>query len=896
MNINLNNSLKKKFNDKPLLSMIEKIVNTSYIKLQEDTSTNFIKTTTDSIFHSGDEINRLRSGKYIFKNNKKIPMFFSNEYISSLYLLPSTYKYKYSFTKPLRLFEISSESLEYIFKLYIEEDSYQIDDTHIIIDLFVCLGYVPKILNEIKKKEFREHLKKRVSELFKTKESYLRLLNNFPDPQNDFNRISSSEQDIKTFDTLFTHIFQNINLNTLFSSCDGIYFPPLNPGFNNITNFISVFDIFPEEIFLKKSFVEECVESSSVNIEQLDSYTNMNTLFKNDINIDDILKYIYYIQQIYEKISLIFLRIIQDDLNYMYLTIDSRSTLKKEQESAILNMKAVLQQKSASIQFEILNLIVESFFIKTLKIDRLIDINNESIENFLIFNALRNVLDKGIHGFQNILNNFELEMFIPIVSGGYLFDCYSFGEYKRNIKDIDIKICQINNELNNEINNEYNHTRLTICIYLWQEIMVELIQYIASARISSFVSLLPESFNKIKKKYGRNVKYDVYLSTRSSSLKQFDMILYSLLPDIYKEHIYQIWDSYLKRKINMNIKEYNTIRKKYTIEEYNIIVKKEEYKNKLFDKINTSSLIHTNNNSKTINSYKSKYINDTNLIIYNDTIKTNTLIYIKDDYDDTLKNYTIEINKIHNHIENIDAVFLNFTKETRYDETTTIYDVFYTQIIDIYKINKYRPIIKFDNTYSYKVGSFLTINIKKGDNIYGLIDYTFDTEYSSKGTFVKPSQTDISHTIVYNGIECASYFDFLKETYKLYHICNIIYPFEDYYISEKNPYNMCSPDKKMCSDKKIKYLERYNKVLQCGNYIVKNGIKNSNVNFKTIDELYNYLLQYIDKHKNKKMDQRTVSYEIIKFCELLNIEIEIEIKKGGNRKRKFNKTRRVCKN
>jgi hypothetical protein len=109
---------------------------------------------------------------------------------------------------------------------------------------------------------------------------------------------------------------------------------------------------------------------------------------------------------------------------------------------------------------------------------------------------------------------------------------------------------------------------------------------------------------------------------------------------------------------------------------------------------------------------------------------------------------------------------------------------------------------------------FSSIYIKRKNNLFGVIDFTFDTPFALQGTIQKPSNLKVNELSKTSFSYTASYLDFIRETIKLNKICNQTnYPFDHLNLAY-NIFNKCSPDKEKSEQKKKKYKLRYDLVLR----------------------------------------------------------------------------------
>ena len=441
-------------------------------------------------------------------------------------------------------------------------------------------------------------------------------------------------------------------------------------------------------------------------------------------------------------------------------------------------------------------------------------------------------------------------MLEPIITGGALFGIYTHGENRRQTKDIDVKLIDMNDkeEYSNEqalfkdstyVPHETQLWKFTMINYVWISIIEKIFQETAQTRINIYIKYINDSDGDSSKmkflKTDENKRWSVYLGSIKTT------------------------------RVFLKITEFKKCIEQNTNEGQKFI----EILNSTLE---TTPIILTN--SITINSIQS----------YNDTMKQllanrHTNISTKKQ----LKELNFNINKkIHQIIGRDD------------------YNKYNTVITTMQRVMNERPLLKLPNDNDYKPGYFISLLIlnKATKKESGLLDITFDTYYSSVGSFSKFSGLQKFHHVNLNGSLYGSALWFIKESIYLNTLCNdTMYPGDN--DAAMNPENQCSPSRDRRIEKQKKYAERYNKLriylivflksLMIKPHFLlegKDGATQEIPNETRLEELYDYITYFFKTPE----DKRQFNIELFKYAQQQSKDSG-EYMVGANRK----KTRRRAK-
>jgi hypothetical protein len=801
---------------------------------------------------------RGQTPKKIFKNKDYPPQFYSSQHVAKLYGHPDGQYYTYRY-KEQNLKLLSFEDPDLLNMIW-QSTKHTLVDSNIILYLFQCLGYFPdERKTEDERNKYINWAKTTINN-----DSFLKLDVDYPDMSSTFNRISTSKNDTIIFNLFLNHTFSDLNLRNILRECDGLYFPPMNCGFQNTRNFMTLYGIFHEEVFLKIETIQRFDINTIVTIEKylpfypeayhISDATNNET---NERTYEDACIYIYCFQTLYEKIFSTFHTYIEDIVemkktivyNYFIDKDKYNNTYAEYQEKAIDTCIAMLDDKNDknymtntnySMPIKIYELLQAMFLFNKDDFLSISSYTSTPPEDHFLFTVLRTFLMAGVQTFDTILANMDiLNTFKVYSSGGMLFSIYSYGVYRKLTKDIDVKIGQMPSSdtiVNNQTQEEV-HTILLIMIYVFENSIKDCLTYNANDRIKAY-------FEKLKT-YGLNtsninvyssIKCRFHLGTVKTDLRRPEIYIDTLLTaksnGYYEGQIFFEFHKFLENK-KSNISDYINIIKTLLQEKKKIKQDIQELDELKIRVRNTKTVRQkkkvgggnggNSGNSGNNSNNKSNNRNTNSIISTSKTLKRST----RNIKSNTIKNAVIKGEKFenilvknHNRIREINNIL-------RY--LATLFDTFITDNGYTEEYNQYKSISTIRNNRpsigpnSFKIGDFSTIYIQtktnKTINNYGLIDFTFDSSYALDGTYSYPSGYNLNTLVKYNSLTYISYIDFIKETIKLKNICSKMYEYEIY--------NKCSPDPIKRAQKKDKYEQRYTMVYNFAKHLFKNSIVSS---------------------------------------------------------------------
>ena len=398
--------------------------------------------------------------------------------------------------------------------------------------------------------------------------------------------------------------------------------------------------------------------------------------------------------------------------------------------------------------------------------------------------------------------------FTPVVSGGALFGLYTTGKSRRLTKDVDVKIImkddkpingdevslmlhEYNLMLNDEADHrirlttqETNHWILNMINYTWMTLLEYIFSELAGKKLYAYASKI-NSFGKMQIKNedylrgGEPLVWELYadsspnLRNLNNQISECDRYIqkYCKVPSFT---ITTVFDSWLKE-----------VNPQFGI----VVIDSYEKYNKILKELLTTKRDLRGDNSP----MNKEMITDINKIYK----EVSNLFNNNNDFDTYAKD-----------------VFEKRSNEKKPTISYVQYQIFkkFNSALQnkIYK----RPNPMFKNKAEYKIGFFTSLFINKEgdgqdkDKTYGLIDFTYDTHYSTFGTFTSYAGIKEFGTRNVSGIHYGSSFWFIHESDKLNTICNrTVYPGDNK--ADVNPQNSCSPNKLNRESKQKKYAERY---------------------------------------------------------------------------------------
>ena len=873
-------------------TLIQNLFLKSSIKLKA-TEIPYIKHLDENIFRSGaiDEYTQKSTrgrGIQIAFSDTVTRQFFSSKHVASLYAHPNTVCYELNVKDIINLISLEGDTGEEFLEALWNATKNEIKDKNVIMNFFKCLGYFPK--------EFRENddviteYKKWANETIED-ESYFNLNHTYPNVKT-FNRISITKIDAKIFNSVLNHKYKNEKLLEIFKTCDGFYLPPMNCGFKNTINFITLFDTFHEEIFLKADCVSKLIQNNIKRYTFSDKYLNAFNIAggrESERTYDEQCIYIVYFQDLYNRLVTNYIDTYINDIKGMLHRITKTSTefdpFHNVHNISVYDLLTKIKMSTDKINNEINDSIFMCIYTS---LEGVFQFNERHFinppeknpfgsEDVFLFTALRDVLISFVKEFDNLLEICNLSYFTPVVSGGFLFNLYSFGEYRRLTKDIDIKICEKHDKKFTTNEYEYIHTQLLCLIYIWENLLNDCLNHIGSNRIEFYIKKLLPSIPDLNEYNNKTysfhigtvntinivpedfIDYEMQNPKRSSRYKAGD-IFNKINTNLIAQGNYDIQT--IKGKVKELLGRKRELKAKFNQEQLN--EKSQEQLNEKTKRIKTRS--HggagtkrkkiTTNRTKTLKSINNNKSNNKS----NNLPNANTLIYMHD------------IKEINTEIKNISKPITDFL--------TKNYSDLYEKFNEIKHIRNTRPYLTFSDDTQYKVGNFSSIYIKSSNNDepYGLIDFTFNTKFSLYGSYSHPSKLKISYCVKYLSLQCVSYIDYIRETIKLNEICS-----SEYLIDE---YNKCSPDLKKREGKMRKYRHRYDLISSLANEIYssldkhfkksakKNEMNNLTNKFMAMnidsDSLEEILVKFENIIHNNDTDEQELSLWIINECDRKN--------------------------
>ena len=600
-------------------------------------------------------------------------------------------------------------------------------------------------------------------------------------------RLSSSSTDFLYLKQFLDHPYDNEELRRVLNKYDGIYVGPSPSGFHNKYNFITLLQQFHEELFILPKHVGTQLLPTKLiplpgifpeafRITGLEGKGPLNPENPNFVAVADAIedcpeefcllhKYIYSFNRVYETVSSSIERTIASifDTDTWFKYTENYIVSKDECTGWIKAHAQAMHKKYFEILLIVYKVLEESFIVSPQLFSNVPENPFESEELF-VFTCLSDALKAGVRAISGIYNELDLK-FIPISSGGILFSQYTYGKYRRQTKDVDLKIVEATPEetlydlvrqdkTSKIIELEHRYTRLTLtnvfCMKLLQGILAE----VAAGRFACILKKynkdefqFKNDYETIRKKIGFTDRYS--LTTVRDLDKLVETIMYRYDTEYYtRESAAAVKGEAFFGNFNDNLV---------------FLGKEEQYKP--FDTIAKFT-------EQRKQAFKDRKTGD--------------------------RDRAKEILKV------TDKVFRQWLQHrsspTYMRRVMKLYD-------HLLRMNITRPSLNPFSADSYTIGGFGTVWINVGKETYGLVDFTFDSDYSLAGTYTYPSgqSTDAITQGRGAGMFFASFYDFLVNTSKLKKICDATY---------YGTYSKCSPNEENAAGKRKKYSERYDLVLQ----------------------------------------------------------------------------------
>ncbi len=789
---------------------------------------------------------------------KKIPVFFSNQYVAATYATKENYLYRFEVQDNFRLCVVNEEFIKKVIKF---GNQYKQPKNPYEQKIFqVCYTFYATMGKNIDDKENVINFRTKILEGYE----YISL----KEMENDkFNRVSTTTNDVP----LFNAMLQIVNDYFKEGIYSGFYCPPFNAGQFNKTHILGPNSVFPQEIFLpsiqlqniggnvrtvytsKSFYSDEALHPGYkyqpeklndlntlllTNMERLDLnnpevYDNIDTKIVinefSKVTTPSLIKYIASLQLQYEEIASNFLSYVEESFKIVptpAVDEDFQDPADMAAQKQMLDtVKPTLEKAILSNEFQIV-LLAELLELvqKGLSMDVTLFQNmplkqaNPEIsgpfhdeagfnENLFLYSVLNNMLKQNVVGLNKLFKQSLVSMYIPldldtkdsfkaVISGGALFGLYTYGNYRRQTKDIDLKIIlesdtsaeprdqslYIYTNQQRKMYFEKLHLIPTMITAVWGILSTEIFSNLAGYKVDFFKKYLlehPVFELPAKHKNVATEAYSFYLGVKPTVQKPNpEMLIFDYIKFVTNEDVASAWILWFNEVLKNPKKNDGT---QIFPEGYKSFYNGRKY---LFEQRKAAKISKNNATKLKINeqlkNFKKGIVGVIGSKGCQDFFIANKILI---NNPGALK---IIIDSVPSFVQN---VRLNITLPTG------------------------------DNPY-FKAGDFasldIVVNNDKKNRDYGLIDYTYDSRYLTIGSFQKSS--GLIHNGYYdiNEIPYASAYHFIYESNKLNTICKRGYPFEAMFVGENNPFNACAPNPENRVKKAAKYANRYERVL---NYI-----------------------------------------------------------------------------
>lgn len=817
----------------------------------------------------------IRRGVAIIEGGKTIPQFFSSWQVAANYSFKGGYFHTYQVLHDIPLLYVDDDCLtwlmnEYRFMADSEEEASQTDKA-ILRRFLYAFGYrLDRIFPLIKPDElladlryarappgsdaamnaenvalpptFQDFMKRWASTLIEEYSS-ISLTEDYASDLSTFNRISVSWYDKEIFESLFR--ITNPRISKPLSHVRGLYVPPVTSGMVNLEFPLTASDIFPEEVFFATQ--ERTVQYLQPNPEHppyafSEDETTMEVLnaiyqrpgdhmppVAEDVFLREFsfpaVAYIYMYTRVYSKLYTILKESLdaieestkaQPEIDAFYTFLSNR--FKVATYANIQQIMAICGSLiDATIHME--KGLIHPGRVPTEESNPYYAADGTFNANLYTYTVLASAIKRSVGGLGKL---FELyideengvktqegkalfeELFRPIISGGALFGIYTIGKYRRLTKDIDIKIIMEKDTPENgdeyDILNmqtveqkerfqrqETHHWILTMINYMWVRINETIFSELAEKKLYAYARAL-EAIGKMKLKGSdwttgkgkakRPLRWGIYADASPTT---------RLLSNIPVE-----FDRFLEKRFGFDRHVGTELFNKWlTIHPIQFSLEGTQY---------IRSYAEYTTEIKKLLERKKRAESEAVRRVINQAIRDVTGGFEKNPEFHAWAKEELSKRKM--------GLPADFAMQ---------YDSFFPFHTALQKLHIHRPEPIFPNDAKYGIGRFASLFIhKEGDEqdptkTYGLIDFTFDTHFSTVGAFTKYSGINNYHTRNINGISYGSSLWFIHESVKLNHICNVeIYPGDNE--AEKNPLNECAPSRAGRLVKQAKYAERARRV------------------------------------------------------------------------------------
>jgi hypothetical protein len=678
-----------------------------------------------------------------------------------------------------------------------------------------------------------------------------------------FRRISYLPLDLHVFSNFLIYIKQNIKQ---YNNIIGIYVPWCQSAFINQLNLITIYNLFPEELFL-------LYKPSVKKIKELTVYTNLTNKLKTIITLDSS-RNSYCDKMFFDSDNINVLDRITpfkvetetyNDFNYLVFCecyiglynlvmthfIDIKDTSYEYLEKSFLRREEYSTPKSFSVLY---NMLLSVGIFENLYTDKFCKHNNY-IDNIyhLVNNITLNLsMCKYVANFCYSYFNFSPEYFN--IGANFINSFNSTFINNRNIINPDVYIFT---SLSDFIRGSTNFINETINIFNKDcrdpTNIKDKYTCVSSGGILSniyttnefskttkdidlkIITSRPTYFDNIDECESDSIceSYAIFLATHlltqvfefvaTGRMQYYSYKLYNLLPHSYERNVclyfyyskLRSYTSFVHQ--NLSIMPYLKLEKIY-----NLHINNDDFIDKFeesFNQQNSQTFLQTIQNILThLNlkkdlkqttpeniKAKSKKLTDSDISNPKSKITKQAIEY---------KARIVELNTIINNnnllITNTCYNILIYWKHHSDAPVKLLADYF----TKIYYLAYNRPYTGYGDSY-FKVGDLISVNIIHTDlhnepNNYGIIDVVQDDEYSCYLNFTSNSKIVFGSLIKYRNLYYAPFDYYIYETIKLYNICQSAYKYDDELkLLNNNPLNKCSPNYENRDKKRLKYITRY---------------------------------------------------------------------------------------
>jgi len=782
-------------------------------------------TCATSIIRAGEELyrtGRVIRSKTIRKTTRKTAKataatkstfgkvsFFSSWQVAATYAQDGLALNTYAATRDLTLLQITDVSMRFLFDVFVMlrtrgTTASHFNDSVILRNFLTVFGYrldkVFELLHpgERLASDFRTHYRTWAKTLFEHDADHINVLEAYPETGKDeFNRISVTSEDYN----VFTALFEIETLREFMNTFDGIHAPPLHAGFLNKENFLSSDELFPEEVFLRTGVIFKHShpyyhghETSAI------SYcANSATPGFYNVKSDAAIMRIYLFTRTYSMVH----STIMEALHRIYdATLESSGDDMYHAAALKFIQTAVSNTVMSSVLWEAGKVLAGLLEIDEHLLTRIpsenpfYDTDGKLKTNLYTYTVLSTTIKELVRGLAIISNeeNFNTGL-SPLISGGALFGIYTWGEFRRQTKDVDVKL--ITNGPDDPANGdeialvestmvfagskrfrelETAQWYSTMTNYLWLSIAELLLNRCVNSRLHVFASKFGMKAREVK------ATWDVYVSA-TPNMRKFKNLLAEC-------------DLYFSKRFTRNLHQMT--------EWFDAWLAK------------TQPVISSVGKLDSLATY-------TNQLRVKLPWKT---------FDRMIK------------------LFTNDFVSTLPADVKTAYSRFSKFYVRLNEIINNRPSILLTNGTQLGMGWFSSLYIRTDDHGFGLIDLTYDTQFSTFGSFTAYAGIRDFGVATVNGVQYGSSLWLIYESIKLNEICNGM---------QSNMHTCAGGNPIRFDEKKRKYEERYDKIMRFFRmYLSKIDQSGFDYSSATLENIYERLRNGLNGDTRIMFDDRLV--------------------------------------